>query len=86
MGVTAETEGRRNWRTAIHGATAIALLFFIWMIIEQADQPTVEWIAKGSIVILFVREFLHGTENVTARVKFGVGKDGVTGEVDPGRE
>ena len=77
---------RRAVRTAIHTAGAIAMLGYLGWIIWRSPADKLTIIALGLVAILFVRDMLHGAENVTARLKFGFGKDGVTGEIDPDKK
>lgn len=73
---------RRAIRTGVHTIGALAMLAMLGIIIHQlTGDPPRERIALGLVAILFVRELLHGAENVTARVKFRAGLDGVEGEI-----
>lgn len=72
---------RRMVRTIVHTAGALAMLAMLAWIIGKSDAAGLKLIGLGLVAILFVREMFHGAENVTARLKFKAGMDGVSGEV-----
>ena len=75
---------RRAIRTAVHTIGALSMLGMLaWIVHLLGKEPTwLGWIAMGLIAILFWRELFHGLENVAARIKFHVGKDGMNGEIE----
>lgn len=77
-------DSRRALRSVIHAIGALIMLVFLGWIIWRGEHSAI--VSLGLVAILFVREMFHGAENVTARIKFGASKDGVTGEVEPGKE
>lgn len=79
--MTFTPDTRRAIRTAVHTVGALVMLGFLGWIIWKLPEP--EAIGLGLVAILFVREMLHGAENVTARLKFNAGPTGVGGEIDP---
>lgn len=61
------------------------MLVMLGWIVYIMPTTQLRLVAMGLIAILFVREMMHGAENVTARVKFSASATGgVSGEVDPG--
>lgn len=75
---------RRAVRTGVHTVGALVMLAFLGYIIYVIPPEKLMLPALGLIGILFVRELLHGAENITARVKFGASAaGGLTGEIDP---
>lgn len=75
---------RRAVRTTVHTIGAVAMLGMLAWIVWRIPDGKLQAIALGLILILMLREVFHGAENVTARIKFGAGRDGVNAEVDPG--
>lgn len=80
-----EPDTRRAVRTGVHTLGALVMLVLLAWIVGKAQGPQLTVIGLGLVAILFVREMFHGAENVTARIKFGATRDGLTGEVDPAR-
>ena len=76
-------EIRRAIRTAVHTIGALVMIGYLGWIIWKASGTQLTLIGLGLVAILFVREMLHGAENVTARLKFSANTTGVSGEVDP---
>lgn len=72
---------RRATRSIVHAVGALAMLIMLAWIIHKVPAADVRIIGLGLVAILFVREMMHGAENVTARVKFKIGLDGASGEV-----
>lgn len=72
---------RRAARTIVHSLGALAMLGFLGWVIHKLDGGPLERIGLALVAILFVRELLHGAENVTARIKFHAGMDGIDGEI-----
>lgn len=77
---------RRARRTNVHTAGAIVMLGFLGWIIHKIPADDLQLIAMGLVVILTFREVFHGAENVTARIKAGLGRDGASMEVSPHSE
>lgn len=76
-------DARRAVRTGVHTAGAMVMLGFLGWIIAKSEGGQLSLIGLGLVAILFVREMFHGAENITARLKFAAGTDGVSGEVSP---
>lgn len=72
---------RRMLRSITQATGALISLGLLGWIIARVDNDSLRMIGLGLVAILFVRELLHGAENVAARVKFHAGVDGVSGEI-----
>jgi hypothetical protein len=77
-----KTDNRRATRTAVHTAGAIVMLIYLGWLIHKMQGGQLTLVALGLVAILLLREMLHGVENVAARIKFSVGKDGASGEIE----
>ena len=73
---------RRAIRTFVHTFGALVMLAFLGWIIWKANGGQLTLIGLGLVAILFLRECLHGVENVAARIKFNAGRDGLSGEIE----
>lgn len=73
----------RTWERVLSALAMLLLLAFIVTLLE-GNADWLGWIAMGLIVILGLREFMVGSENVAARIDFSAGKDGFKGELDSG--
>lgn len=83
--MTPETQQqwRRAFRTGIYVLTIPVLLGFIGWIIHlmATDAPTLRIIAVGLLGIVGVSVLGYTAENVTQRIRFKAGIDGVEGEI-----
>ncbi len=77
-------DARRAFRTAERVLSAIAALGILAWIVGalSANADWLGWIATGLLIILGLREFMIGSENVAARVGIKAGKDGINAELD----
>lgn len=75
---------RRAIRTTVHTVGALVMLALLAWMIWRMPPTDLKILALGFVAILFVREMMHGAENVTARLKFNAGPTGVGGEITPG--
>ena len=84
MGLMGSADSRRAWRTVERVLSAIAMLAMLGFIVAflRGDADWLGWIAMGLIVILAMREFLIGSENVAARIDFSASKDGLTSRLE----
>lgn len=64
-------------------AALFSLGLLAWLIALLSDQPEwLGWIAMALLIILGMREFMIGSENVAARFRLKAGKDGIDSEID----
>lgn len=75
-------DNRRAARTVVHTIGAIVMLGYLGWLIHKMEGGQLTLVALGLVAILLFREALHGIENVAARIKFSVGKDGASGEIE----
>ena len=74
---------RRAIRTGVHTIGALVMLAFLGWIIAKAEGGQLTLIGLGLVAILFIRELLHGGENISARrLAFRFGADGAEGEIE----
>lgn len=72
---------RRATRTIVHVIGSLAMIVMLgWIVALSTDVDTIKIISVGLVLILLVREFFHGAENVTQRWKFSASLKGVSGE------
>ncbi len=78
-----QQQWRRAFRTGIYVLTIPVMLAFIGWIIHlmAADAPTLRIIAVGLLGIVGVSVLGYTAENVTQRIRFKAGIDGVEGEI-----
>ena len=74
---------RRAVRTIVHTLGALWMLGVLTYAVYAIPSEKLLVVCIGLIAILFVRELLHGAENVTARVTGKFGIDGTEFSVDP---
>lgn len=74
---------RRAVRTAIYAITVLCALGFLWWIIDlmRADAPTLRIIAVGLLGVVGISTLGYTAENVTQRIRFRAGADGIEAEV-----
>ena len=72
-------DGRRAARTIERVLSALAaiglLAWIVGLLGDSADW--LGWIATGLLIILGIREFMVGSENVAARIGVKAGRDGI---------
>lgn len=82
--MTPETQQqwRRAIRTAVYTVTIlVALCFTGWIIYRAEDMTTLQIIAVGLLGILGISVLGYTAENVTQRIRFRAGLDGIDGEI-----
>lgn len=75
---------RRALRTierAVSAIVGIGILAWIVGLLE-AQPDWLGWIATGLLIILGLREFMVGSENVAARVGIKANREGIDAELD----
>lgn len=81
--MTLSPDHRRLIRTIVHTAGALVMLGYLGWIIFKSDGGQLTLIGLGLVAILFVRELLHGWENISARrLAFKFGANGAEGEIE----
>ncbi len=75
---------RRASRTIERVLSAlIALGLLGWIVgLLEGNADWLGWIAMGLLIILGLREFMVGSENVAARLDLSVNKDGASAKLD----
>ena len=75
---------RRAVRTAIYSITVLAsLVGLAWIIhLMRTDAPTLRIIATGLLFVVGISVLGYTAENVTQRISFHAGPDGLTGDID----
>jgi len=78
------SDSRRAWRTIERVVSAlIAIGLLAWIIgLLDGQSDWLGWIATGLLIVLGMREFMTGSENVAARIGIKAGKDGINAELD----
>lgn len=77
--IFSDPDDRRALRSAVNAAMALVGLGFVGWIIHlvAGNAGVLLYIALTLLAINFVREILHGAENLARAVKAKLGKDGV---------
>lgn len=77
--IFSDPDDRRALRSAVNAAMALVGLGFVGWIIHlvAGNAGVLLYIAMMLLAINFVREILHGAENLARAVKAKLGRDGV---------
>lgn len=75
---------RRAIRTIERTLSAFAALAILaWIVgLLEGNADWLGWIAMALLIILGIREFMIGSENVAARIGLDASKDGIKAELD----
>ena len=77
---------RRGVRTFVFAVLVLAFVAFIGWIIGMRDELTVRHIAYGLLIIVGIAVIGYVAENVTQRIAFKAGLDGIEGEIGNDKE
>lgn len=72
---------RRGWRTVVFTLTILPFVGYIGWIIYLGDPLTIRHVAYGLLLIVGLSVFGYIAENVTQRIRFKAGLNGVEGEI-----
>lgn len=72
---------RRGIRTVVYAIVTLAAVALLGWILDRADPVTVRHIAYGLLAIVGLGSLGYVAENVTQRVRFKGGLDGVDMEI-----